>query len=105
MTDNGSISPTSLMLETIYLYLRVLMTPSGSFFAGQQLVQRNLVGVQYLLQLGKRREEADCMARVPIGGQMLVLTALWLAVLVMRRVYKSWSRSMPLAPYMTILIP
>jgi hypothetical protein len=36
---------------------------------------------------------------------MLILTAQFLAVLVMKRVYKSWSRSMPLAPYLTILIP
>jgi len=36
---------------------------------------------------------------------MLILTALLLAVLVIRRGYKSWSRSMPLDPYLTILIP
>jgi hypothetical protein len=36
---------------------------------------------------------------------MLILTALVLAVLVIRRVYKSWSRSMPLDPYLAILIP
>lgn len=36
---------------------------------------------------------------------MLILTALLLALLVMSRVYKSWSRSMPLDPYLTILIP
>lgn len=33
-TDSGSISPTSLMLETICLYLRVLITPSGTFLLG-----------------------------------------------------------------------
>lgn len=31
MTDSGSISPTSLMMETICLYFRVLITPSGTF--------------------------------------------------------------------------
>ena len=36
---------------------------------------------------------------------MLILTALLLVVLVLRRVYKSWSHSMPLDPYLTILIP
>lgn len=36
---------------------------------------------------------------------MLTLTALMLAVLVILRVCKSWSRSMPLDPYLTILIP
>ena len=34
MTDSGSISPISLMLETICLYLRVLITPSGTFLLG-----------------------------------------------------------------------
>lgn len=36
---------------------------------------------------------------------MLVLTTLLLVVLVIRRVIKSWSHSMPLDPYLTILIP
>lgn len=36
---------------------------------------------------------------------MLILTAVVLAALVIRRVYKSWSRSIPLDPYLTILIP
>lgn len=36
---------------------------------------------------------------------MLILTSLVLAVLVIRRVYSSWSRSLPLDPYLTILIP
>jgi hypothetical protein len=36
---------------------------------------------------------------------MLISTALLLAVLVIRRVYKSWPHSMPLDPYLTILIP
>lgn len=36
---------------------------------------------------------------------MLISTALLLVVLVIRRVYKSWSYSMPLDPYLTILIP
>lgn len=36
---------------------------------------------------------------------MLILTALVMALAVMRRVYKSWSYSMPLDPYLTILIP
>lgn len=36
---------------------------------------------------------------------MQILTALLLAFLVTRRLYKSWSRSIPLDPYLTILIP
>jgi hypothetical protein len=36
---------------------------------------------------------------------MLILTAVLLAVFVMRLVHKSWSHSMPLDPYLTILIP
>ena len=36
---------------------------------------------------------------------MLILTSLLLAVLVISRMYKSWSQSMPLDPYLTILIP
>jgi hypothetical protein len=36
---------------------------------------------------------------------MLILTAVSLAVLVMRLLYKSWSHSMPLDPYLTFLIP
>lgn len=36
---------------------------------------------------------------------MVILTAMLLSVLVTWRVYKSWSRSMPLDPYLTILIP
>jgi hypothetical protein len=34
MTDSSSISETSLMLKTIGLYLRVLITPSGTFLLG-----------------------------------------------------------------------
>lgn len=36
---------------------------------------------------------------------MVTLTALILAVVLIWRVYKSWSRSIPLDPYLTILIP
>jgi hypothetical protein len=36
---------------------------------------------------------------------MLIVTALMLAAMVIRRVHQSWSRSVPLDPYLTVLIP